>query len=80
VQRSAEEWYSYEAEDHASPSGRTRWVRALSRGAWSIRTVTQAHLTCDPDHFHLSTELDAYENDRRIVSHNSHRSFPRDLV
>ncbi len=80
VRRSAEEWYSYESDDFASPAGHTRWIRELSRAEWSIRTITQARLTCDPHHFHLSTELDAYEGDRRIVSHNSQRSFPRNLV
>lgn len=80
VQRSSEEWYSYATADFSSPSGRTHWVRGLSRGDWAIRTVTEAHLTCDPHQFHLSTELDAYEDDRRVVSHNSHRSFPRNLV
>jgi predicted acyl esterase len=80
VRRRAEEWYSYQGDDFSSPVGRARWIRALERGSWSIRTVTSTRLSCDPEHFHLSAELDAYEGDTRVYSHNWQRRIRRRLV
>jgi putative CocE/NonD family hydrolase len=80
VRRRAEEWYSYQGDDFASPVGETRWLRGLSRGDWSIRTVTSTRLRCDPESFHLSAELDAWEDDRRVFSRNWHRTTRRRLV
>ncbi len=80
LQRSAGEWYSFVDDDVTSATGRTRWVRSLERGGWSIRTVTESRLTCDAQSFHLSTELDAYEGERRVYSDNRYRSFRRHHV
>ena len=80
VRRSAEEWYSYQGDDFASPTGRARWVRALSRDDWAITTVTTTRLTCDRDSFYLTAELDAYEHEQRVHSWNLDERFPRRLV
>jgi len=80
VGRRAEEWYSYQGDDFTSPSGKTRWVRTLERGDWRIRTETTTWLTCDPEHFYLVAELDAYEAEKRIYSQNWNRRFRRRLV
>lgn len=80
MQRSAQEWYSFRNDDVTSATGRTRWVRSLVRGEWAVRTVTETRLTCDTKSFHLSTELDAFEGERRVYSHNQHRSFRRNQV
>ena len=80
VRRTAEEWYSYQGDDFASPTGRTLWVRELSRDGWAIRTVSRTCLRCDSRHFHLTAELDAYEGERRVFARNWDRRFRRDLV
>lgn len=80
VRRTVEEWYSYTGDDFESPSGRTRWVRSLSRDGWAISTTTTTRLTCDRDTFHLTAELDAYEGDQRVHSWNLDERVPRRLV
>lgn len=80
VRRKAEEWYSYQGDDFASASGQTLWVRELSRDRWVVKTHTRTHLRCDPEHFHLTAELDAYEGERRVHSRNWDQRFPRKLV
>jgi putative CocE/NonD family hydrolase len=80
VRGKAEELYSYQGDDFASPAGKTLWVRELSRNGWAVRTITRTHLTCDREHFHLSAQLDAYEGERRVYSQNWDRHLRRKLV
>lgn len=80
VTRKAEEWYSYEADNHDSVRGETLWHRVNRRGDWSVETLTRTVLTCDADNFYLDAELDAYEGDRRVYSRNWHQIIPRRLV
>jgi putative CocE/NonD family hydrolase len=80
VQRSAEEWYSYQGDDFTSPRGETLWKRGLRRGGWSIRTVTRTLLRCSPTEFHLTAELDAWEGETRVYSQNWDRRIKRGLV
>ncbi len=80
VRREAVERYSYRGDDFASPSGETRWVRALVRDRWAVRTVTRTRLTCDRGFFHLTAELDAYEGETRVYSQNWDQRIRRLLV
>lgn len=80
VQRSAREWYRFRNDDFSSVSGETLWHRGLSRGDWSVNTVSRTVLRCDPDNFYLDVELDAHENQRRVFSRNWRHRIPRKLV
>jgi len=80
VRTEALECYSYVADDFASARGETHWVRAFSRGQWSVRMVTRTVLTADADAFRLRAELDAYEGDTRIFANNWDLAIPRQLV
>ena len=74
------EWYSYRADDFASPRGETHAVRGLEREGWSITTMTRTVLTCDATDFYLRAELDAYEGDKRVFCKSWDRRIPRNLV
>ena len=78
--RKAQEWYTYQGDDFNSVRGETRWDRSFKRGDWQIKTVTRTVLTSDSTHFYLHAELDAYEGDKRIYSHNWDSIIPRDFV
>jgi len=80
MQRSAEEWYSYQGYDFNTLRGETIWNRGYRRGDWRVRTVTRTVLTSDPDFFHIHAELDAFEGGHRIYSNNWNTSIKRDLV
>ncbi|WP_290647763.1 CocE/NonD family hydrolase C-terminal non-catalytic domain-containing protein [Aquisalimonas sp.] len=74
------EWYSHTRNDYDSVRGEVECVRGMSRGDWSISVRTRTVLTSDCDDFHLRAEMDGYEGDQRVHSHNVDRSIPRDLM
>lgn len=74
------ETYSSQGDDFLSPRGETRLVRGLSRGDWAIRTETRTVLTCTEAEFHISADLDAYENDERVFCKTWNVSVPRDFI
>ncbi|MCC5859051.1 MAG: CocE/NonD family hydrolase [Ectothiorhodospiraceae bacterium] len=74
------EWYSHVANDYGSVRGETESLRGLSRGEWSIVVRTRTVLTSDAGYFHLRAEMDGYEGDQRVHSHNIARSIPRHLI
>ncbi len=78
VGAAARERYSSVADDFGSARGETTWERTLSRGGWSIRTLTRTVLTSTAEAFHIEAELDAYEGDRRVFCRMWHRTVPRD--
>jgi putative CocE/NonD family hydrolase len=80
VRTRAVECYSYVADDFASACGETHWMRAFSRGQWSVRMETRTVLVADADAFRLRAELDAYEGDTRIFASNWDLAIPRQLV
>lgn len=77
---STSEWYSHTGNDYDSVRGETRSVRGLTRGDWSVTVRTRTVLTSDADCFHLRAEMDGYEGDRRVHSHNVERSVRRDCL
>lgn len=74
------EWYSHSGNDYDSVRGEVRSERGMVRGDWAVYVYTRTVLTSDATHFHLRAEMDGYENDRRVHSHNIERSIPRDEV
>ncbi len=80
VQTCAREWYTSVGNDPCSARGEAVWERSLTRGEWSVRTVTRTVLTCDRDYFRIAAELDAWEGDVRIYSANWNEIIPRDNV
>ncbi len=76
----ASERYSSVSDDFSSIRGETRWERTLSRGSWSVRTITRTVLTSTPEEFHLDADLDAFEGDRRVYCRTWHEVIPRDLL
>lgn len=77
VARRADERYSSVAGDFESIRGETRWVMRFSRGGWNVRTATRTILTSTATDFCLYAELDAYEDDKRVVSLNWQSTIPR---
>jgi hypothetical protein len=80
VKRKTKEWYSYQSDDFQSAKGKTLWRWGFRRDDWVVETVTRTYLHCDKFYFYLDAELDAYEGDKRVYSHNWNLRIKRDLV
>lgn len=76
----SEEHYRCTGNDHASARAEKRTERRLACGDWDVRVVTRTWLSADSHAFHLRAEMDGYENERRVHSHNLEQTIPRDLV
>ncbi|MEZ4524081.1 MAG: hypothetical protein R3A46_20985 [Thermomicrobiales bacterium] len=50
------------------------------RGDWDVRVVTRSTLTADAEHFHLTTNIDAFEGDTRVRTKTRSASIPRDHI
>ncbi len=72
--------YRITDEDPLSGRAETRWTQLVGRGAWRTRTETRTVMTATKDAFLLHAELDAYEGEKRVLSHNWERVVPRDLL
>ena len=77
VRRRAVERYTSVGDDYASICGETSWTMGFRRGDWDVRTETRTVLTSTPTHFCLYAQLDAYEDEKRVVSLNWERAVPR---
>ena len=80
VDERVEERYSFRGDDVDSVRGQVTARVSLSRDGWRVRTETNTVMTSDVSHFHLHAQLDAYEDDQRVVSRNWNTSIPRDGV
>jgi len=80
VTNQAKEWYTFQKGDFTSVKGETLWKRRFQRGKWSAETLTRTVLTSSRDHFILHAELDAWENDQRVLSRNWQYQIPRDHI
>lgn len=78
VSRKTTERYCYRTGQYGSVRGEVISERAFSRGDWSVRTRTRTVLTSDEEHFKFWAELDAYEDDHRVLSRNWHQRVKRD--
>jgi len=74
------EYYRSTADDFNSLEGETVWTRELRRGDWNVRTITRTVLTSDTESFYLRAEVDAYEGDKRVYSHNWDYKIARNFL
>ncbi|SDL69466.1 CocE/NonD family hydrolase [Aliiruegeria lutimaris] len=80
VERRAIERYRSAGDDFTSVRGETHHSRRLTRGSWDVRTETRTVLRSNLAEFHITAELDAFENDVRVRSRNWNVRIPRDLI
>ncbi len=78
IQRKTAEWYTYHTADYGSVRGEVVSERGFRRGDWSVRSRTRTVLTSDAECFEFWVDLDAYENDHRVVARSWHQHIPRD--
>lgn len=76
----AEEWWTINADDPLSASGRTRWTQTLSRGDWAVSTETTTFMVSDATTFHLKGTIRAYEGKELIFFRNFEESIPRGYI
>ncbi len=76
----SEERYHCSGNDRDSLRAEKFSERRLAHGDWNVRVLTRTRLTSDSHAFHLRAEMDGYEDDRRVHSHNLEQTVPRDLV
>ncbi|WP_274426016.1 CocE/NonD family hydrolase [Chelativorans sp. YIM 93263] len=77
----AVECYRACGNDFDSVAGETVWDRSIARGDdWRISTRTRTRLTSSATEFHITGDIDAYENDRRVFCRTWQISVPRNLV
>ncbi len=80
IESATYEWYRSQDNDYNSVTGETRTVRGFKRGDWHARVTTRTVLRSDESSFYLQAELDAYENDKRILSKNWDKRISRDYL
>jgi putative CocE/NonD family hydrolase len=80
LSRTGREYYRMTEGNWNSPTGEIHWNVGLTRGDWSIRTVTETVLTADATAFHVNASLKAYENEEVCYEANWSRRIPRDQV
>lgn len=80
VQDRTVEEYSYVSDDFESARGEVRRTAGFARGDWEVSTRTRTVLSCTEHSFVIYAELDAFENDRRMLSYNWERRIDRDLL
>ena len=74
------ERYTVTGGDCASQRGEVRWSIAFSRDGWRVETITHTVLTCDAEAFHVTAELEAYENGALAHKQAWRRDIRRHLV
>jgi len=80
VESRSDESYVSIGDDFLSPCGETKLVRGLARGDWRVRTETRTKLTCDASQFHITADLDAFQNGDRVFCRTWSVSIPRDFI
>ena len=75
-------WESYRSvgDDFGSIEGEVVAHRSLRRDDWHVQTRTRTLLQADTEAFHVSAELDAWEDGERVFSRNWQRRIPRRWV
>lgn len=69
--------FSIHEDDPTTARHETSWTYELGRRDWRIRIGSRSVMTCGPDNFHLSVEVEAYEGDERVFSRNWQEAIPR---
>ncbi|WP_143526312.1 CocE/NonD family hydrolase [Roseivivax lentus] len=74
------ERYSVLPDNPLSAEGQVVWMHEMSRGDWSVKSVTDTTLICDRDAFHIAARLRAWEGEALVRDLEWKRSIPRHLV
>jgi len=72
--------YSIQQGDPLTATSTCEHSSAFKRGEWDIRIQTQATLTGDLTHFHLTNQVDAYEGEVRVFTRTWSKSILREFV
>lgn len=75
-----EEHYEIDPADPLTSTSKTHWIVERSRGPWSIRTVTQQHMTSDRTHFHIEARLEAFDGETKVADRTWRETIPRDYM
>ena len=74
-----EQTYTIADGDPLSMTAEARETQMLSREGWEIEIRTRTTMTCSAKAFHVTAELDAFENGTRVHSRDESFTIPRDL-
>ncbi|SMH53313.1 CocE/NonD family hydrolase [Mesorhizobium australicum] len=74
--RMSERW-TIRPDDPLSARAEIWWEQTLGRGDWSVRTEARSAMRSDPEHFHLTARLDAWEDHATVFGRDFAASIPR---
>lgn len=74
----ARERWDIHPDDPLSARGACHWTEEMIRDGIHLRTEARCRMWSDATTFHLEATLDAYENDRRVLSREVKDDIPRD--
>lgn len=75
-----EEVWSIRPGDPLSMQGHCRWQTRMQRGDWSVRTLSQAWMSCTETEWQLRAEVTAWEGDQIVSERSFERTIPRDFM
>jgi putative CocE/NonD family hydrolase len=76
----ARERWMIHPDDPLSARGFCEWIDEIQRDETKLRTVATCEMSSDLTHFHLSAQMNAYENDTKIKERDLSFSIPRDQI
>lgn len=74
----AETW-SISADDPLTSKARSEYICYLSRGDWSVRTVSRSELECDAENYYLNATVDAFEGDTLVNQKSWKKTIKRNF-
>jgi uncharacterized protein len=74
------ESYSIFPDDPLSARQECHWTEERSRGDWKVRTETQSAMTASKGYWHVTGSLEAFENDKLILTRTWDKKVKRKLV
>jgi uncharacterized protein len=63
-----------------SAQGQTHWTQTLRRGSWNVRTEASTQMRSDGVWFHLTGRVEAFEDDKLILSRDFSESVRREFL
>ena len=73
-----DETWSIDPDDPLSMTGACSWVAEMSRGDWSIRTVSTASLSCTAESWVVTASVQAYDNGQLLHTKEWSKVVERD--
>jgi hypothetical protein len=80
VGRLNDEVYEIDRDDPLSARIETGWTMTMARGAWSVRTTSEAVMSATADAYHLTARLDVFENGALARTRTWEATIPREGV